>query len=56
VSASPTPQIRTYFQPIVDSATSALLGFEALARWEHPVRGLVGPNEFIPVVERSRPC
>ena len=46
-------QIRTYFQPIVDSVTLALLGFEALARWEHPVRGLVGPNEFIPVAEET---
>ena len=43
--------IEVHFQPIVDVATAKILGFEALARWRHPVRGPVSPAEFIPIVE-----
>jgi len=43
--------IEVYFQPIVDVATRHIAGFEALARWNHPVRGRVSPAEFIPIVE-----
>ena len=46
-------QIRTYYQPIVDGVTAAVVGFEALARWQHPTRGLLGPNEFIGVAEET---
>ena len=46
-------QIRTFFQPIIDGATAAVYGFEALARWQHPARGLIGPDEFIEVAEES---
>ena len=46
-------QIRTYYQPIVDGTSAAVLGFEALARWQHPARGLLGPGEFIEVAEES---
>jgi diguanylate cyclase (GGDEF)-like protein len=46
-------QIRTHYQPIVDGPTADILGFEALARWQHPTRGLLGPNEFIEVAEES---
>ena len=35
------------------SPTSEIIGFEALARWQHPVRGLVPPGEFIPLAEES---
>jgi len=35
------------FQPIVDLPTEAIVGVEALVRWQHPTRGLLGPNEFI---------
>ncbi|OCQ94610.1 diguanylate cyclase [Oscillatoriales cyanobacterium USR001] len=41
------------YQPIVSCATGQLIGFEALARWRHPSRGLVSPSEFIPVAERT---
>ena len=43
--------IEVHFQPIVDVTSAKILGFEALARWRHPVRGPVSPAEFIPIVE-----
>jgi PAS domain S-box-containing protein len=46
-------EIVPYFQPLVELRTGLLCGFEALARWQHPQRGLVPPNEFIPLAERS---
>jgi len=41
------------YQPIVDMASREALGFEALVRWRHPVRGLVPPLRFIPLAEQS---
>ena len=41
------------YQPIVDLATRDLVGAEALVRWDHPIRGRLGPNEFIPVAEET---
>lgn len=42
-----------YFQSFVDSATGMVTGCEALLRWQHPVRGLIAPTEFIPLAEES---
>ena len=41
------------YQPIVSLTTGRITGFEALARWRHPDRGLVPPGEFIPVAEET---
>ncbi len=40
-----------HFQPLVDMATERLIGFEMLARWPHPTRGMVPPGEFVPIAE-----
>jgi diguanylate cyclase (GGDEF)-like protein len=42
-----------YYQPKVDLQTGQATGVEALARWHHPERGLLSPDEFIPLAERS---
>jgi diguanylate cyclase (GGDEF)-like protein len=42
-----------YYQPKVDMKTGRVEGVEALARWHHPERGLLSPDEFIPLAERS---
>ena len=43
--------IKTFAQPVVDAATGAQCGFEALARWDDPDRGLLSPALFIPTLE-----
>jgi diguanylate cyclase (GGDEF)-like protein len=42
-----------HYQPFISSATGHVTGYEALIRWNHPVRGLVMPSEFIPLAEES---
>jgi diguanylate cyclase (GGDEF)-like protein len=44
-------QFIPYFEPQVDLATGAIVGFEVLARWNHPLSGIIGPDVFIPVAE-----
>ncbi|MFC7528699.1 putative bifunctional diguanylate cyclase/phosphodiesterase [Actinoplanes sp. GCM10030250] len=46
-------QLRLHYQPTIDLATSEVIGFEALARWHHPERGLIPPGEFIPIAEAT---
>ena len=47
-------EFEPYFQAKVDLRTGALRGAEALARWRHPVKGVVMPGTFIPAMESSR--
>ena len=46
-------EFRLHYQPIVSLKSNRVTGFEALARWQHPERGLVSPAEFIPVAEET---
>ena len=50
-SALSSNQFHLVFQPLIAAKTQKLVGFEALIRWNHPKRGLVPPNIFIPVAE-----
>ena len=44
-------QIRPWYQPQLSTDTGQITGFEALARWQHPARGLISPADFLPAVE-----
>jgi len=46
-------ELRVFYQPIVDARTGLVAAHEALARWQHPERGLVEPGEFIQLAEES---
>ncbi|EPX84265.1 diguanylate cyclase/phosphodiesterase [Rubellimicrobium thermophilum DSM 16684] len=46
-------EIQAYFQPQISTTTGAVTGFEALARWQHPSRGLIPPAEFLPAVAEA---
>jgi diguanylate cyclase (GGDEF)-like protein/PAS domain S-box-containing protein len=47
-------EFELFFQPQVSADRSTLVGAEALIRWNHPVRGLLLPGEFLPVLEQQR--
>jgi diguanylate cyclase (GGDEF)-like protein/PAS domain S-box-containing protein len=44
-------ELRVHYQPVVALQSARITGFEALARWQHPVRGLIAPREFISLAE-----
>ena len=46
-------ELELHYQPIIDLQRNVITGFEALARWRHPVKGMVPPSIFIPVAEDS---
>jgi diguanylate cyclase (GGDEF)-like protein len=46
-------ELAVYYQPVVDSRTATVVSLEALLRWRHPARGMVRPDEFIPVAEET---
>ncbi|MDA0184604.1 EAL domain-containing protein [Solirubrobacter phytolaccae] len=46
-------QIRLFYQPKADLRTGRIMGCEALARWDHPEFGIVGPSEFVPIAEQT---
>lgn len=52
-SAIETDELFLLYQPIVDLETEAIVGLEALVRWEHPTRGTLGPGMFIELAEQT---
>jgi EAL domain-containing protein (putative c-di-GMP-specific phosphodiesterase class I) len=45
---------KLYYQPIQTIGTGEIIAFEALARWNHPIRGMIQPPDFIPLAEQTR--
>ena len=52
-SALDNQQFRVYYQSIYDLSDLSIVGAEALVRWQHPTRGLLQPDEFVPLLEAS---
>jgi diguanylate cyclase (GGDEF)-like protein len=46
-------ELELHFQPLIDLETNDVTAVEALLRWNHPTRGIIGPGEFIPIAEES---
>lgn len=46
-------EFKVYYQIQADVATNTFIGFEALVRWDHPVKGIIGPDSFIPLLEET---
>jgi len=53
VAALDSGEIAPWFQPQICTDTGRITGFEALARWTHPVRGVIPPAEFLPAIEAA---
>lgn len=53
VAALDSGEIAPWFQPQLCTDTGSITGFEALARWKHPVRGVISPAEFLPAIEAA---
>ncbi len=45
--------LRLFYQPIIEFSSGKIIGFEALVRWHHPVKGIIPPLEFIPLAEET---
>jgi EAL domain-containing protein (putative c-di-GMP-specific phosphodiesterase class I) len=50
-NAAMREELKLLYQPLVNSITEEVVGFEALLRWEHPARGTIMPSEFVPLAE-----
>ncbi len=46
-------EFELHYQPVVDAKTRRVCGAEALVRWQHPIRGLIAPDQFIPLAEST---
>ena len=46
-------QLELYYQPIIDTRTRKICGAEALVRWQHPTKGIIPPDQFIPLAEET---
>lgn len=46
-------RFEVYYQPVISSETQTVAGFEALVRWHHPTKGMISPNQFIPIAEET---
>jgi diguanylate cyclase (GGDEF)-like protein len=51
--ALPADQLELFYQPLIDVQTKQIAGFEALLRWHHPTKGLISPDQFIPLAEET---
>jgi len=51
--AIPYQQLKVYYQPVIDLKDDSIYSFEALLRWLHPEKGLILPDEFIPLAEET---